>query len=105
VTGLPPEYFGTDALPHLAVADGKQGYVYLLNLDSLGGVSQGPGGSDNVIQRLGPRGGVWSRPGIWPGDGGYIYIPTSVGTPAGFDVYKYGLSGGRYALPVAGGKL
>ncbi|HST33065.1 MAG TPA: choice-of-anchor D domain-containing protein [Solirubrobacteraceae bacterium] len=95
VTGLPSEYFGTAALPHLAVADGKQGYVYLLNRDSLGGVSQGPGGSDNVIQRLGPRGGVWSRPGVWPGDGGYVYIPTSSGTSAGgnLDVYKYGVSG------------
>jgi Abnormal spindle-like microcephaly-assoc'd, ASPM-SPD-2-Hydin/PQQ-like domain len=95
VTGLPPEYFGTAALPHLAVADGKQGYVYLLNLESLGGVAQGPGGSDNVVQRLGPKGGVWSRPGIWPGDGGYIYIPTSVGEPDGgnLDVYKYGVSG------------
>jgi iron transport multicopper oxidase len=83
VTGLPSEYFGTAALAHLAVADGKQGYVYLLNRDSLGGVSQGPGGSDNVIQRLGPRGGVWSRPGVWPGDGGYVYIPTSSGTSGG----------------------
>jgi hypothetical protein len=104
VTGLPPQYFGTAALPHLAVADGKQGYVYLLNLESLGGVSQGAGGSDNVIQRLGPRGGVWSRPGIWPGDGGYVYIPTSVGEPDGgnFDYYKYGVSGsGQPSLSLA----
>lgn len=95
ITGLPSEYFGTAAFAHLAVADGKQGYVYLLNRDSLGGVSQGPGGSDNVIQRLGPRGGVWSRPGVWPGDGGYVYIPTSSGTSGGgnLDVYKYGVSG------------
>jgi hypothetical protein len=105
VTGLPSEFFGTAAFPHLAVADGKQGYVYLLNRDSLGGVSQGPGGSDNVVQRLGPRGGVWSRPGIWPGDGGYVYIPTSSGSSAGgnLDVYKYGLSGtGLPSLSLAG---
>ncbi len=105
VTGLPSEYFGTATYPHLAVADGKQGYVYLLNRDSLGGVSQGPGGSDNVIQRLGPRGGVWSRPGVWPGEGGYVYIPTSSGSSAGgnLDVYKYGLSaGGTPSLSLAG---
>jgi len=105
VTGLPSEYFGTAALPHLAVADGKQGYVYLLNRDSLGGVSQGPGGSDDVVQRLGPRGGVWSRPGIWPGDGGYVYIPTSSGSSAGgnLDIYKYGVSGtGMPTLSLAG---
>jgi iron transport multicopper oxidase len=95
VTGLPEAYFGTAALPHLAVAVGKAGYVYLLNRDSLGGFAQGTGGSDNVVQRVGPRGGVWSRPGVWPGDGGYIYIPTSSGSSAGgnLDVYKYGLSG------------
>ncbi len=95
VTGLPDEYFGTAAVPHLAVADGKSGYVYLLNRDSLGGFAQGPGGSDAVVQRIGPRGGVWSRPGVWPGDGGYVYIPTSSGTSEGgnLDVYKYGLSG------------
>lgn len=105
ITGLPAEYFGTPALPHLAVADGKQGYVYLLDRDSLGGVSQGPGGSDNVVQRLGPRGGVWSRPGVWPGDGGYVYIPTSSGSSGGghLDVYKYGLSGeGLPSLSLAG---
>jgi len=105
VTGLPSEYFGTAAIPHLIVADGKQGYVYLLNRDSLGGVSQGTGGSDNVVQRLGPRGGVWSRPGIWPGDGGYVYIPTSSGSSGGghLDMYKYGLTGtGMPSLSLAG---
>ena len=104
VTGLPNEYFGTASLPHLAVADGKSGYVYLLNRDSLGGIAQGPSGSDNVIQRLGPRGGVWSRPGVWPGEGGYVYIPTSSGSTGGghLDVYKYGLSGtGQPSLALA----
>jgi hypothetical protein len=94
VTGLPQEYFGTAALPHLAVAVGKAGYVYLLNRDDLGGYRQGSGSGDEVVQRLGPFGGVWSRPGVWPGDGGYIYIPTSSGAGSGgtLDVYKYGLT-------------
>lgn len=95
VTGLPSEYFGTPALPHLAVAVGKAGYVYLLNRDNLGGYRQGSGSGDEVVQRLGYYGGVWSRPGVWPGDGGYLYIPTSSGSSGGgtFDVYKYGLTG------------
>ena len=95
VVGLPDAYFGTSALPHLAVAVGKQGYVYLLNRDNLGGYEQGVGGDDNVLQRIGPRGGVWGRAGVWPGDGGYVYIPTSsLQTDGGLlDVYKYGLSG------------
>ncbi len=109
VTGLPEEYFGTPAIPHLAVAVGKDGYVYLLNRDNLGGIGQGPSGSDDVVQRIGPYGGVWSRPGVWPGEGGWVYIPTaSDGTSAGgssgnLRVYQYGLSGsGRPTLSLQG---
>ena len=58
------------------MAVGKDGYVYLLNRDNLGGIRPGTAGSDNVVQRIGPYGGVWSRPGVWPGDGGWVYIPT-----------------------------
>ena len=100
IVGLQDAYFGTAALPHLGVAVGKEGYVYLLNLDSLGGYDQGPGGGDAVVQRLGPRVGVWGRPGVWPGDGGYVYVTTSGGP---LDVYKYGLSGtGQPSLSLAG---
>jgi hypothetical protein len=99
VTGLPEEEFGTPTIPHLAVAVGKDGYVYLLNRDNLGGIAQGPSGSDDVVQRIGPYGGVWSRPGVWPGQGGWIYIPTasggtnSSGSSGNLQVYQYGLSG------------
>jgi iron transport multicopper oxidase len=99
VTGLPDEYFGTESTPHLAVAVGKDGYVYLLNRDDLGGIGQGSGGSDAAVQRIGPYGGVWSRPGVWPGEGGWIYIPTasggesSAGSSGNLKVYQYGLSG------------
>jgi hypothetical protein len=109
VTGLPNEYFGTSAIPHLAVAVGKDGYVYLLNRDHLGGIGQGPSGSDDVVQRLGPYGGVWSRPGVWPGEGGWVYIPTASGgdsasgSAGNFYMYKYGLSGaGTPALSLQG---
>jgi hypothetical protein len=99
VTGLPEANFGTAAIPHLAVAVGKDGYVYLLNRDDLGGIGQGPSGSDDVVQRIGPYGGVWSRPGVWPGEGGWVYIPTASGgtsasgSSGNLRVYKYGLSG------------
>ncbi len=99
VTGLNPQYFGTPSVPHLAVVVGKDGYVYLLNLESLGGFKQGSGGGDKVVQTLGPYGGVWSRPGVWPGNGGWVYIPTaSAGNSAGgssgyLRVYQYGVSG------------
>ncbi len=77
ITGLNSEYFGTASVPHLAVAVGKDGYVYLLNTEELGGYKQGSGGGDKVVQRLGPSGGVWARPGVWPGNGGWVYIPTA----------------------------
>ena len=109
VTGLPEASFGTAAIPHLAVAVGKDGYVYLLNRDELGGIGEGPAGSDDVVQRIGPYGGVWSRPGVWPGEGGWVYIPTAsggtsaAGSSGNLRIYKYGLSGtGAPALSLQG---
>lgn len=81
VTALRDDAFGTSKYPHLAVAVGKAGYVYLLNRDKLGGVKMGSGQGDDVVARVGPYGGVWSRPGVWPGDGGWIAIPTA--SPSG----------------------
>lgn len=72
---LPPQ-FGTPSHPHLLVQSGKQGYVYLLDRDHLGGSAQGAGGGDAALLRIGPFGGVWAKPGVWPGDGGWIYYPT-----------------------------
>ncbi len=98
--GLPDAYFGTPSHPHLLVTEGKQGYVYLLDRDHLGGYQQGAGGGDSVVARVGPYGGVWSRPAVWPGDGGYVYVVTangSGGVGAGSSgylrAYKYGVDG------------
>jgi MYXO-CTERM domain-containing protein len=106
--GLPSPYFGTSTVPNLLVEVGKQGYVYLLNRDNLGGVGNGLGGGDLVVNRVGPYGGVWSKPAVWPGDGGYIYIPTAsaggtTGATSGrFQAYRYGLDGmGNPALSLA----
>jgi len=100
VTALRDDTFGTTKYPHVGVAVGKAGYVYLLNRDNLGGIQMGMGHGDDVIARVGPYGGVWSRPGVWPGDGGWIAIPTA--SPSGganpepsgssgyLKLYKYG---------------
>ena len=96
---LPPAYFGTATYPHLALEIGKQGYLYVLDADHLGGYQQGTGGSDQVINRLGGFGGAWSKPAAWPGQGGYVYITTASGgnTPGGtsgaLKALKYGLDG------------
>ncbi len=89
--GLPAS-FGTPKTPDLLVAAGKEGTVYLLNRDDLGGMTkQLP---DSVVQEVGPFGGVWSKPAVWPGDGGFIYLPTaSAGqsskfSSGAFDIYQ-----------------
>jgi hypothetical protein len=68
--------------PMMLVA-GKEGVLYLLNMNDLGGVAQGPGSSDKVVAKIGPYGGVWSKPAIWGGDGGYVYLPTASAGAAG----------------------
>lgn len=77
-----PASMGSPQEPNVLLADGKQGMLYVLNANNLGGYQQGAGGSDDVPAEDGPYGGVWSKPAVWPGDGGYVYIPTA-GT-AGF---------------------
>lgn len=89
--GLPAEHgFGTPDHPNLLVLAGKDGRVLLLDRDDLGGVGQGPGGSDAVLQSAGPYKGVWGHPAVWGGDGGYVYLVPS-GAP--LSAFKYGLSG------------
>ena len=68
-----PNSFGTSSVPHLLVQMGKDGRIFLLNRDNLGGRNQGPGGTDAVVQTLGPLGGVWGHPAAYGGEGGWVY--------------------------------
>jgi outer membrane protein assembly factor BamB len=101
---LPSQYFGTPSVPNLIVQDGKQGNIYLLNRDALGGMREGPGETDQVVQKLGPFGGVWDGSAVWPGDGGYVYIPTvsaggeEGGSEGSLLFLKYGVQGGAPTL-------
>ena len=106
---LPGSPFGTPAYPRLLVAVGKVGYVYLLDRDALGGRGQ-EGGGDAVVARIGPYGGVWSSPAVWPGDGGWIYIPTASpgnvpgGSSGALNFYRSGVDGqGRPTLSLTAG--
>ena len=90
---LLPSQFGTASIPHLAVVAGKGGDFYLLNRDNLGGHKQGPSGGDAALAVVPLGGATWSRAGVWPGDGGYVYQMTNGGTSTtGFrlQVLKYG---------------
>ena len=85
-----PDGFGTKEHPHLLVQAGKDGRVYLLDRDHLGGTGQGPDGTDDVLQVDGPYRGVWGHPGFWGGGGGYVYLIPSGGPLSAF---KVGVSG------------
>ncbi len=99
---LPTEYFGTQAIPHLLVQVGKDGRVFLINQENMGGYRQGPAESDAVLQELGPFAGVWGHPACYGGQGGWVYVLESAG--GGYlQALSYGLSGeGKPALSVAG---
>ncbi len=57
--GLP---FGTRADPALLIQAGKDGRVFILNRDNLGGREQGPGGTDSFLAEAGPYAGLWGHP-------------------------------------------
>ncbi|TNC28226.1 choice-of-anchor D domain-containing protein [Amycolatopsis alkalitolerans] len=85
-----PSNFGTSAHPRLVVEVGKDGRIYLLDADNLGGAGQGANGGDAVVGMTGPFQGVWGRPGLWGGDGGYVYV---VGNNGPLRALKYSASG------------
>ena len=91
--GLPSQYFGTKSVPELLLQEGKQGVVYLLNRRDLGGRTSNDG---TVVQKPSPSGGVWGAAAVWPGEGGYVYIP-AVGEGV-FRFYKYEVEAGNPKL-------
>src|SRR5262249_32081391 len=62
--GLP---FGTAADPDVMVQAGKDGHIFLLNRDSLGGREQGPGGTDNALFVTQAYGGLFGHPAVFFG--------------------------------------
>ena len=80
---LPASFQSAQSNFPMMVSAGKDGVLYLLNMDDLGGVAQGSGGSDKVVGKIGPYGGVWSKPAVWGGDGGYVYLPSASPGAAG----------------------
>jgi hypothetical protein len=80
---LPASFQSAQSNFPMMVTAGKDGVVYLLNMNDLGGVAQGSGGSDKVVGKIGPYGGVWSKPAVWGGDGGYVYLPSASPGAAG----------------------
>ena len=111
-----PDSFGTSGVPHPLVVVGKEGPIYLLNRDHLGGFQQGAANScsdqsghagDDIgsSSALPNTPGVWATPAMWPGDGGSIYVPnpTFYGGGAGkLTSYNVVDVGGQPTLSLAG---
>ncbi|WP_051969321.1 choice-of-anchor D domain-containing protein [Kitasatospora azatica] len=91
---LPSPPFGTAAHPNLMVQIGKDGRVFLLDRDDLGGRSR-RGVPDAALSVSGPFRGVWGHPAVWGGDGGYVYVAENDGV---LRALSYGVSG--TGLPV-----
>jgi List-Bact-rpt repeat protein/putative pyrroloquinoline-quinone-binding quinoprotein len=105
---LPSPYFGTATHPNLLVQVGKQGVVYMLDRDELGGMGQGAGGENADLSESEVHSGVWGSLATWPGDGGYVYIPAvgDAGTGnGGLEFLRYSTEGDTPKLePVARAK-
>lgn len=70
---LPDQPFAT---PHVAVVQGKEGILTLLNRDNLGGYKAG--GPDNALAELN-LGSVWAAPAYWQDASSNAYVLTTGG--------------------------
>jgi hypothetical protein len=62
--GLP---FGTATYPDEMMQAGKDGRIFILNRDNLGGREQGPGNTDQFLAKSGPYAGQWGHPAVFAG--------------------------------------
>lgn len=82
---LPPQFACGD-IKRVGVVTGKSGKTHFLNLDNMGGYRNGAGledDMDDVLQMYKNLNSVYSTAGVYPLEGGYIYInpvqlPTNV---------------------------
>ena len=92
---LDPTVFSGTGVTKMGVTAGKNGKIYIVNLNDLGGYKLGPGQTDNVIQTIVTDDSVFGGSGSYPLEGGYIYS-----TPVGFATYAYKLGFSDSGVPV-----
>ncbi|KAL3608668.1 hypothetical protein FPOAC2_03674 [Fusarium poae] len=71
---LLPSQFSCGNIKRMGIVTGKSGKTYWLNLDDLGGYRNGPNNKDRVIQTFQNENSVYAGAGVYPLEGGYIYI-------------------------------
>ena len=83
---LDPTVFKGTGVAKIAVTAGKNGKIYVLNANDLGGYRLGTGQTDRIIQTIETNKAVFGGSGSYPLEGGYIYS-----TPVGYPTYVYKL--------------
>jgi hypothetical protein len=71
---LLPSEFSCGDIKRVGVVTGKSGKTYWLNLDDLGGYQNGPNKLDQIIGMYQNENSVYAGAGVYPLEGGYIYI-------------------------------
>ncbi|KAL8837213.1 MAG: hypothetical protein Q9176_005844 [Flavoplaca citrina] len=72
---LPPSTFNCPNAKRMGVVTGKSGKTYILNLDNLGGYQMGANKLDAIPQApIQNENSVYAGAGVYPLEGGYIYI-------------------------------
>ncbi|KZF19452.1 WSC-domain-containing protein [Xylona heveae TC161] len=87
--------FQGTGVSRIGVTAGKNGKIYIVNADNLGGYKLGPGQTDNVLQVIDNEKPVFGGSGSYPLEGGYIYT-----TPVGYPTYVYKLGFDSTGKPV-----
>lgn len=69
-----PSQFACGDVRRMGIVTGKSGKTYWLNLDNLGGYRNGPNNLDAVIKVHQNDNSVYAGAGVYPLEGGYVYI-------------------------------
>ncbi|KAF7895090.1 hypothetical protein EAF00_006904 [Botryotinia globosa] len=91
---LDPTVFKGTGVDKMAVTAGKNGKIYILNANNLGGYKLGPGQTDNILQTIVTSAAVFGACGSYPLEGGFIYC-----TPVGLATSVYQLTFTSSGLP------
>ncbi len=92
---LPPQFACGD-IKRVGVITGKSGKTYWLNMDNLGGYRNGADNRDAVIQVYQNDNSVYAGAGVYPLEGGYIYINV-IQHPS--NIFKYSCVNGVLSFP------
>lgn len=90
-----PRRHGAADADKVPLVAGKNGKIYILNANNLGGYKMGTGQTDGIVQTIVTNKAVFGGSGSYPLEGGYLYS-----TPVGFPTYVYKLGFSGSGVPV-----